>query len=102
MRFVEMPVLVLSADVGFINFDFAKQLREVLINHRGANAMTHIPGCAIVAAADLAMDLKRAHALLALSHQVNNLEPSAQRIVSVLENSARDNREAIAILAAAI
>ena len=57
---------------------------------------------AIVAAADLAMNLKRAYSLFALSHQVNDLEPSAKRVVGILENGLRDNREAVTVFSAAV
>jgi hypothetical protein len=67
--FIPMAVLVLSADIGFIDFDLPKKLREVAILHRCPNALTHIPSRPVVAASDLAMDLERGNPLLALSHR---------------------------------
>jgi hypothetical protein len=99
---VPMPILVFSADIGFINLDFTQQLCNVFILHRRANAVAHIPSRAIVAAPNLPVNLKRANPLLALSHQINNLEPSAKRVVRILENGARDNGEAIAVFTTAI
>ena len=46
------------------------------------------------------MDLKCAHSLFAGEHQEDNGEPFAQGIVRVLKYGARDDAEAIAILAA--
>ena len=92
-----MPVLILAADVSFIHFYLTHQLGKASILHRGADAMAHIPSRAVVAASDLAMDLQGADPLLALGHQVNDLEPSPKRIVGILEHGAGNDREAIAV-----
>jgi hypothetical protein len=98
--FVPMAVLVLTADVGFINFDFAKKLSEVGILHRGPDAYAHIPSRPVVTASNLAMDLKRADSLFALGHQINDLKPSSQGVVGVFEDGFADNREPVAVLLA--
>ena len=97
-----MTVLVFAADVGFINFDFPHQLLKASMLHRRTNAMAHIPGCPIVATSDLAMNLQGTNAFLALHHQIDDLEPRAQRIVCVLKDSFRNDRESVAVRATAI
>jgi len=98
---VPMPVLVPAADIGFIHFHFAHQLGERTILHGRPNPMAHIPGRAVVAASDLAMDLQGTDAFLALRHQVNDLKPRSQWIVGVLKDRLGDDREPIAITSAA-
>ena len=78
MRFDACLFLFLAADIGLIDFYFAHELRKAPILHGRTNAMAHIPGGAVVAAADLPMDLQGADALLALRHQVNHLKPRTQ------------------------
>ena len=48
------------------------------------------------------MDLKRTDSLLALSHQVDHLKPSRERVIGILENRFRDDAEAIAVATAAV
>src|SRR5579862_1687136 len=99
---VPMAILVLATDIGFVNFDGAEQLSQPVILHRRANTHHHVPSRAVVARSDLAMDLKRADSLLALSHQVDDLKPSRERIVGILENGFRDDAESVAVTSAAI
>lgn len=99
---VPVTVLILPTGVGFINFDFAHELAESGILHGRSGAMAHIPGRAVVAAPDLVVDLQRAHPLLALRHQVDDLKPGPQGIVGVLEHGLRDDGEAVAIPASAV
>ena len=84
-----MAIVVLAADVGFINFDLTHQSIERLIFHRGSDAMAHEPSGTIFAASNLAMDLKRTDTLLRLAHQVGDLKPCYERILGVLEDRAR-------------
>ena len=74
---------------------------EVLILHRGADALEHIPRRSIVAATNLPMNLQSADALLALAHQIDDFKPSGERIIRVLENRFGDDAEAIAVASAA-
>jgi hypothetical protein len=101
LLFVPVAIAVQATNVGFIYFNLAHQLREVFVLHRGSDALEHIPSCPIVAAADLAMNLKRADSFLGLAHQIDDLEPSLKRIVSILENRFRNDAEAIAVASAA-
>ena len=99
---VPMLVRVFAANIGFIYFHFAQQLRKASVFHGRPNAMAHIPGRPVVAGPDLTMDLQGADALLALGHQVNDLEPGPKRIVGVLENGLADHGEAVAVPSAAL
>ena len=100
--FVEVAIAIQAADVGFIDLNLAHKLWEVLILHRRANALEHVPSRTIVAASDLPMDLQSAHSLLALAHQIDDFKPSGQRIVGILENRLSDNAKAIAVAPAAV
>jgi len=64
--------------------------------------MADIPGRAIITATNLAVNLKGAHAFLALRHQVDHLKPGVQRVVRILKNRSRADREAIAISTATV
>ena len=97
-----MAIFILSADVSFVNFNFAHELSKSVVLHRSADSVAHIPGRPVVTAADLPVNLKRANSLLALSHRVNDLEPSPKGIVGVLKNGMSNNRESIAVFATAI
>lgn len=97
-----VTILLLAADERFIDFDFAHEFVEAAALHRRSDAMAHIPGRAVVAASDLAMDLQGTHALLALQHQVNNLEPGPKRIVGILENRFGNDGEPVAVWSAAV
>ena len=92
-----MPVLIPSADVRFVNFHFTHELAESAILHGCSDAMAHIPGRAVVTAPDLAVNLQGTDPLLALGHQVDDLEPGTKRVVGILEYGARNDREAVAV-----
>src|SRR5271155_5267988 len=92
-----VPIFVFATDPSFVRFDLTDQLLERLVLHRGADARAHIPRGFIAAAANLPMDLKRAHSLLRLAHQVSDLKPRHERIFGVLEDRAGDYAEAIAV-----
>jgi hypothetical protein len=99
---VPMAILVFAAHSGLVNFDFAHQLGEILVLHRGADALEHVPSRPVIAASDLAMDLECADSLFALTHQVDHFKPSAERVVSVLEYRLGDDAEPIAVAPATI
>jgi hypothetical protein len=99
---VPVAIGVLATDVGLVNFYFTKEAHGSPILHRSANAVAHIPSRSVLTATDLAVNLKRRHAFLALSHKIDDLEPSPKRVVGILENGMSDDREPIAVLSAAI
>src|SRR5262249_24212983 len=59
--------------------------------------MAHVPSGAVGTGADRAMDLESVDSLLALAHQVDDLEPRAERVVGVLEDRADERGEAVAV-----
>lgn len=97
-----MAVLILATDIRFVNLHVAHELPKAAILHGGSDPVAHIPRGAIVTGTDLAVNLQRANALLALGHEVDHLEPHAQVVVRVLKHSFGNDREAIAIASAAI
>jgi hypothetical protein len=99
--FVPMAVFVLAPDVGLVYFNFAHELWEIGILHGRPDTMAHIPGRAVVPTSDLSVNLQGANTLLALCHQIDDLEPSTQGVIGVLENGLGDNRETVAIPTAA-
>jgi hypothetical protein len=103
--FALTPVLVLflATDEGFINFNNAHQLLEIRVLHRSAQAMAEIPSS--VKRRRLTKkhpsNLTCRDALFALEHGVENLEPSQQRNLRVLENGSSGQRETIGVPAPA-
>jgi len=90
-----VPVLLFTADLGFVNLNDAHQLLEVRIVHRGAESHAHVPSRPIGTESDHTVNLKRAHALLAGEHEVKNLKPRAERHLGLLEDGSRLEREAV-------
>lgn len=91
-------VAVLAADIGFIDFNDAAELVGLLLQQSSTNAIAHVERGLVGAEAHVAHDLQAAHSLFAREHQVNNLEPVAERLVGVFEHRPDQNREAIAAL----
>lgn len=96
-----VAVLVLATDIGFVYLHFAHELGKAAVLHGGSDSMAHIPGGFIRSATDLPLDLQGTDALLALGHEVNDLEPHAQVVVGVFKDSFGNDREAVAIPSAA-
>lgn len=92
-----VSVLGFAADEGFVHFDDAHEFAEIFIRQPSPDAMAHIPSRAIGAGADHPMDLKRANALFAGQHEVDNPEPCFEGHICVLENRSDRDREPIAI-----
>ena len=94
-----MAILVLAADVRFVNFNFALKLIDAA-THRATEPMAHEPACAVIGAGVFAkhgtMNLKRADALLCGQHQVGNAKPDVERNLRVLKDRVRDHGEPIA------
>src|SRR5207248_10398835 len=72
----------------------------------GAPAVAHVPTGMVVGARFLTeddpVDLQRADTLLRAQHEVADLEPEPQPDLSVLEDRTSDDREAVAVPAAAV
>ena len=99
---VPMPVLGKTAHEGLIDFDNAAELLKFLSGKRGPDPMGHIPSGFVRPKPHVAIDLKRAHSLLAGEHQVNDFEPRAQRLIRVFKDRSGDMREAITALRGAL
>jgi hypothetical protein len=93
-----MPVPVLAADVGFVNFNNAHKLAEAGIRQASADAMAHIMSGRIGTKTHTAMDLEGRNTLFAGQHQIDNLEPSFERHVRVFKDRADKHRKPIAAL----
>jgi hypothetical protein len=100
--FVPVPIAILAADISLVYFYRSHQLRKGFILHCRTDAMAHEPSGAIVATADLSVNLKGADSFLGLAHQVDDLEPSLKRVVRVLEDRFCDHAETVAVATAAI
>jgi hypothetical protein len=96
---IPMPVFILAADVGFVNLDNATKLL-LWLNHRGADFVRHVQRRFVRAKAQLALNLKRANALFAGRHEMDDLEPFAKRLVRVLEDGPGNDGKTIASIAA--
>jgi hypothetical protein len=98
---VPMPVLIATANVGFVNLNNSAKLLDVL-NHRSSDFVAHKPSSFIGAESHIAEDLKGAHALFADQHKVRDSVPIFQRLIRVLKDCAGQMREAIAFIGASI
>lgn len=89
-------VFSFPADIGFIHFDITDQFLKFDVAKRHADFVTHEPCGFVGTESHVATDLKRADALLASQHQVNDAEPFTERLVGVLEDRPDQDGEAIA------
>jgi hypothetical protein len=97
---IPVAILVLAADASLIDFDDAHKLLETVILHTSTKPMADIPSGMQRRpfAKEHAPKLARRDSLFALQNRVENLEPSHERNVGILENGPNQNREAIRIL----
>lgn len=95
---VVMPVLVVSADIGFVHFDHAHELAEILLCEPSADPVAHVVSGLVTAEPHDAHDLEGADPLLAGQHEVNNAKPVPERLVGVFEDGPGDDREAVAAI----
>src|SRR5262249_28467735 len=94
--FVPMPVVILATNECFINFDDTTELLFRL-DQCSADFVAHAVRSAVRTEAHHALDLQRAHALLAGQHVVNDAEPVAERLVRVFKDGPGNNGEPIAV-----
>jgi len=94
--FVPVAVLVIAANVGFVHLHNAAKL-FLRLHHRRADFVAHQMRGVVRAEAQLPLNLKRADAFLAGGHQMDDLEPIAERFVRVFEDGSGDHREPIAV-----
>ena len=98
---VPVAIVILAADPSLIHFDYAAKLL-LRLNHRSADFVGHIQRGFVGAKAHLALDLQRTNPLFTRSHQVNDLEPLAERFVRVFEDRARKMRKTITLVGRAL
>ena len=94
---VPMAVLVLAADIGFIDLDDTAELVHVLFDQSGADTVTHVPSGFVGAEAHSPHNLKGAHALFANQHQMGDPIPIPERLIGILEDGPRNKGEPIAL-----
>jgi hypothetical protein len=92
-----VAIFLFAADIGFVHFDDSHELLELGVFHRSSQPMAHIPSCLVCTASDLALNLESADAFLAVKDLPENLEPSLERILGVLENGPADDAEAVVL-----
>src|ERR1700730_17194508 len=91
---IPMTILVLTADIGFVNFDDTHQLAEIRISEARAK---HVVRSGVRAKGKHPMHLLQyGNALFACQHEVNNFEPCPHRDIGVLEDCADQDRKAVA------
>jgi hypothetical protein len=93
---VPMFVAVLAADIRFIDFNNASEFVWAMLAQSGADTIAHVERSFVAPESHVAHDLERANSLFAGQHQVNDLEPVAERLVRVFEDCPDQNGEAIA------
>jgi hypothetical protein len=86
----------LATDVGLVNLDNATKL-SLGLNQSSPDAMGHVPAGFERTEAHVAIQLPRAHSLLAGQHQMRDFEPVAERLVGILEDRSDQNGEPIAV-----
>src|SRR6266851_6171413 len=96
---VAMLVFLFATHKGFVHFDYAHQLLKVGIDHASPQPMAHVPSRARrgLFAEEHAANLARRNALLALEHRVENLEPSHERMLGILEYRPCRNRKSVGV-----
>lgn len=94
--FVGVPVLVLSADVGFIDFHDAHEFAKLRVNQGGADTVRHVERGLIRAEAHHALDFERRHAFLTGQHHVDDFEPLAEADIGILKWRADRDGETVA------
>jgi hypothetical protein len=90
-----MPVFLLAADVGFVNFDDPHELFELWVFHRGSQPMAHVPSGLVCAAPNLALNLERTDTLFAVQDLPENLEPRLEWVLCILEDRPANDAEAV-------
>lgn len=90
-----MPILGFSADESFVHLYNAPKLVHIPFDQRGSDLVTHQPSGLVGTEAEEAIDLQRAHSLLAGEHQVDDAKPVFEGLIRVLEDRPGDVREAI-------
>jgi hypothetical protein len=97
LALIPMPVLILAANIGLVDFNNAAELFDVF-DKRGSDFVAHSPCRFVAPEPHVTHDLQCAHSLFGSEHEMNDLEPLAEGLVGVLEDSPGDVGEPIASL----
>lgn len=95
---IPMLILGFTAHKGFIDLDKTQELAKFFIAEANPDAVTHRPSGPIRSHSHHPIDLQSTYPLLATQHKIDDLKPSLQRIICVLENSSHQDGEAISPL----
>jgi hypothetical protein len=98
---IPMLILVLAADIRFIDLDNAAKL-HLRFDQRSADLVAHAPRGLVRAEAHEPHNLEGAHSFFTGEHQVGDLEPVPERLIRVLKDRTGDAGEAIAVLGASL
>jgi len=90
---------ILSANVGFIHFDFSTQFRPVRFDHRGPDAMAEIPR-GFVADSKHALNLIRRDSLARFAHDERDVEPDSERQMGIVKHCSGSYRKLVAAIVA--
>ncbi len=96
MALVRMAVVILAANPRLINFHDAAEF-DFGLDQRRTDFVAHGMRRLVAAKAHHALDLERAHSLLAGEHQMGDAIPVPERLLGVLENRPAEAREPIAL-----
>src|ERR1700730_3834159 len=97
---VPVTILIFPTDPRFVGFDFAQQLRKIIVRKHRANAMAHVEGSLVCGLLPVLfehpLDLQGAHSFLGLANQIDDFKPERELVVRVLEHGSDERRKAIA------
>src|SRR5438067_1374832 len=91
-----------NVDKIFVAAANTQEFLEAFFGQAGTDAVAHVPGRAVGTGADDAVNLQGGDPVLAGQHEVNDLEPLAERVIGVFENRADKHGEAIALRGAVL
>lgn len=98
---LRVHILRLAADERLVNLNRAVQHRAIRLTHRAADAVAEIPS-RLVANAERALDLIRAHSLARLAEQIDGDEPLKKREMRVVEDRVSCDRKLIVAVRAVV
>jgi hypothetical protein len=93
--FIKVPVAILAADVGLVNFNDSHQFAEIGVGHASPQPMAHIEGRPVGASTEHPVNLQGTDTFFGREHQVENLEPHQERFLGFLENGSGCEGEAV-------
>jgi hypothetical protein len=92
---VPVAISIQAADIGFVYFNNAHELLELIVLQSCPQPMAHKPRRPIGTGTDHAMDLQGAYPLLTGHHQIENLEPYEESVVRIFKDRSDRDGEPI-------